>query len=72
MANWEQWIDDEEPTRTTKKPNKMMFCRKNKQSGKYGPHVYEDAGTICTLCGRLKNKSNITLTKENEEDEQHE
>jgi hypothetical protein len=69
MPNWTQWIDTEDqPKRSSNKPNKNIFCRRNRQGRDYGPHVYDEQN-ICKLCGRNKNKSNYTITKEQEDDE---
>ncbi len=70
MPNWTQWMDTEDqPKRSSNKPNKNIFCRKNRQGRDYGPHVYDEQQNICKLCGRNKNKNNHIITKEQEDDE---
>jgi hypothetical protein len=69
MAHWEQWLEVEDRPKKTRKPDKNIFCRRNKNQGKYGPHIYEQEATSCKLCGHLRNKTNYLITKENEEDE---
>lgn len=58
MGNWNEWInnDDGERKHVTRKPNKNVFCRKNRNGKEYGPHVYENER--CIYCARLKNKPN--------------
>lgn len=72
MPNWEKLLDDrQERTRTKRKINKNVFCKKNKIVGtKYGYHQYETGKKTCKLCGHI-NKSeleNYNITKEHEED----
>lgn len=58
MSNWEKLLDQEDrPHKHVQKPNKNIFCRKNKLGNKqYGPHIYEE-GNRCILCGHLKHKT---------------
>ncbi len=59
MANWEQWLNnDERGHRIAKKPDKNYYCRKNRKGKYYGPHAYGQDGR-CQFCLRIKNKSNI-------------
>jgi hypothetical protein len=74
MSKWDNWSenDNESPTRSRKKPDKRLFCRKNKNKAKYGkslygPHEYLEETGRCTFCTRLKNKSTITFNKETDD-----
>ena len=58
MANWKDWLnnDDSGKRYISKKPNKNIFCRKNRNGKEYGPHVYEHYR--CIYCAKLQYKPN--------------
>lgn len=58
MGNWKEFIEqDERSHKHVQKPNKNIFCRRNKLgNNQYGYHVYEEGSNNCRLCGHLKDK----------------
>lgn len=60
MSNWENYLEQEDrPHKHVQKPNKNIYCRKNKLENKqYGPHIYKEDDNSCILCGHLKHKNN--------------
>jgi len=72
MPNWEQWLNTDEHKRITKKPDKNIFCRKNKQgNNQYGYHIYSDAenNNTCILCGHIREKQNNLVIKNKDNNE---
>ena len=69
MSNWQQWIEPEEGHRAkTKKPNKNVFCRKNKMgNNRYGYHEYDENQIECKYCGHVKDKRNINIQEKDNE-----
>lgn len=60
MGNWMELLDgcdnhDIHKIHFAKKPDKGVFCRKNKLGGgKYGYHEYEGESNRCKNCGHTK------------------
>ena len=66
MSNWKQWIDqpEEKKEHQSKKPNKNIFCRRNKLgNNRYGYHEYAENSKECKYCGHVK-KENIQFNNE--------
>jgi hypothetical protein len=71
MANWDQWVEDDNRPHTRQKPDKNQYCRKNKTGNTYGPHLYDN--NRCTFCFRLKEKNHHQIVeKDNTQGETNE
>jgi hypothetical protein len=67
MGSWTELLNNDDKHRSSKKPDKKFYCRKNRQGKNYGPHVYTD--DRCIYCTRLKNKNTHNYIDETQGEE---